>query len=130
MVIYLVGIATLLYLKPSIMFHKDGRWKEFGVGGDETTVFPLWMFCIVWAVISYGFGRLSFKEHTTTLISAAAIAKNLSETVVEPLPVSGPTTEQASKPGYYKLNSNIMRKKGVPRYVYLGIEQPDDLEDE
>jgi hypothetical protein len=131
MVIYLVGIATLLYLKPSIMFHKDGRWKEFGLGSDETTVFPLWMFCIVWAVISYGFGRLFFKEHTTTtLISAAAIAKNLSETVVEPLPVSGPTAEQPSKPGYYKLNSNVMRKKGVPRYVYVGTEPPADLEDD
>jgi len=118
------------------MFHKDGRWKEFGVGSDETTVFPFWMFCIGWAVISYGIGRLFFKEGAVNIvknasaISALATGKSLTEDLVEPIGVSGPApAEQMTKPGYYKLNSAVLRKKGAPRYIYMGTDVPSDLEE-
>ena len=135
MVLYLLGIAVLLYLRPALMFHKDGRWKEFGVSGEETTVFPLWMFCIAWAVISYGIGRILFREgpvdivKNASMITAVATGKSLTDGLVEPLAVSGPAAEDMSKPGYYKLSTAIMRKKGVPRYIYVGTEVPDDLEE-
>jgi hypothetical protein len=136
MVLYLLGIAVLLYLRPALMFHKDGRWKEFGVGSDETTVFPFWMFCIGWAVISYGIGRLFFKEGAVNIvknasaISALATGKSLTEDLVEPIGVSGPApAEQMTKPGYYKLNSAVLRKKGAPRYIYMGTDVPSDLEE-
>lgn len=124
MILYLIGIALLLFFRPSLMFHKDGRWKEFGIGNDETTIFPVWMFCIAWAVLSYGICRLIFKEpHTHTLLSVAA--NDISENLVQPL--SGPA--EASKPGYYKLDASVLRKKGVPRYIYVGPETPGDLEE-
>ena len=136
MVLYLLGIAVLLYLRPALMFHKDGRWKEFGVGNEETTVFPLWMFCIAWAVISYGIGRLLFREgpidivKNASAITAVATGRSLTEGLVEPLAVSGPApAQEMSKPGYYKLSSAVLRKKGVPRYVYVGTDVPDDLEE-
>jgi hypothetical protein len=38
---------------------------------------------------------------------------------------SGPATE-TMKPGYYRLNASALEKTGVPRYVYVGPEEPDD----
>jgi len=124
LILYLLGIAILLFLRPQFMFHRDGSWKEFGVGGEDTTVFPLWMFCIGWAVVSYGIGRLCLGGHTRHVVAAAAAAS---------MPISsGPSQPEGelTKPGYYKLNASVMRKKGVPRYIYVGAEAPDDLEDD
>jgi hypothetical protein len=58
--IYIVGIAIVLYLRPSVMFHPDnGTWKEFGLDtGRNSTVFPFWMFTIVWAFLSYAIASI------------------------------------------------------------------------
>ena len=58
--IYIVGVAIVLYLRPSVMFHPDnGTWKEFGLdSGRNSTVFPFWMFTIVWAFLSYAIAGL------------------------------------------------------------------------
>ena len=55
-VFYSIGLGIVLYLRPSIMFHSDGTWKEFGYqkGRLEThTWFPFWLFSLVWAFGSY-----------------------------------------------------------------------------
>jgi hypothetical protein len=54
-ILYLVGIAIVLILKPSYMFTPDGHWKEFGIGQreDRYTPFPFWLFCLVWALVAY-----------------------------------------------------------------------------
>ena len=115
MILYLVGISVALYLRPALMFNKDGTWKEFGVGNIEATVFPFWLFCIVWAVVAYIVCRLFFSE-----------AAESTNDLVYPINSNEPALE--TKPGYYKLNANIMKKKGVPRYIYVGPDTPDDLE--
>jgi hypothetical protein len=58
--IYIAGVATVLYVRPSIMFHPDnGTWKEFGLdSSNRNTIFPLWMFTIVWAFLSYAIASL------------------------------------------------------------------------
>ena len=58
--IYIVGVALVLYLRPSVMFHPDnGTWKEFGLDtGRNSTVFPFWMFTIVWAFLSYAIASI------------------------------------------------------------------------
>jgi len=139
MLLYLIGVALVLFFRPQFMFYKDGRWKEFGVGYEGTTVFPFWMFCIAWAVFSYAIGR-SFFGHSAALLATVAASRLSEDNAVEPLPVnvassatgsSGSSSADASspvKPGYYKLNSNASRKKGAPRYVYVGTELPDDME--
>ena len=121
MVLYLLGIAILLFFRPQLMFRKDGSWKEFGVGGDEFTVFPFWMFCIAWAILSYGIARMSL---STTSVAAASLAatKAVVENVVHPLPTE-------NKPGYYKLDTSTVRKKGAPRYIYVGPDAPSDLDE-
>jgi hypothetical protein len=138
-ILYLLGIAVVLYLRPKLMFHPDGRWKEFGLHDDDATVFPFWFFCIGWAVISFLLGRLIVGEPASAgrIVSAslvAAAAPTLTSRVtepIEPLPVlsSGAETNALSKPGYYKLNANATKRNGVPRYIYVGPELPAE-EDE
>ena len=91
------------------MFTPDGEWKEFGIGkGNDTyTTFPFWMFCIVWAFISYGI-VLAFQPKQLANIPNAAI----------------PTSPVELPKGYYALNKKATALSGVHKYVYLGPEEP------
>lgn len=51
--IYLFLMAAFLYLKPSIAFGREGRIRPFGTQDREATVFPLWWWVFVIAVVSY-----------------------------------------------------------------------------
>lgn len=53
-VFYSVGLALLLHFRPAMMFFENGTWKEFGYQRDARhTIFPFWLFAIVWAFVSY-----------------------------------------------------------------------------
>lgn len=127
MILYLAGIAVILFIRPSLMFHRDGRWKEFGIGDvDGGTVFPFWMFCIVWAIISYIIAHLVSGKSTPSMNVAAvplAPLMPLRNTFQESGPQ--PVEEPPMKSGYYRLNA-ASSKKGVPRYVYVGPDEPED----
>lgn len=51
--IYLFLMAAFLFLKPSLAFGKEGRIRPFGVTERDATVFPLWWWIFVIAVVSY-----------------------------------------------------------------------------
>jgi hypothetical protein len=51
--IYLFLMAAFLYLKPSIAFGREGRIRPFGTQDPESTVFPLWWWIFVIAVVAY-----------------------------------------------------------------------------
>ena len=70
--LYLLGVAVVLFFRPQLMFHMDGRWKEFGTGSDDKTLFPFWLFCIVWAVVSYGLVASVVTEGAEIAASTAA----------------------------------------------------------
>jgi hypothetical protein len=137
-VLYLFGIALVLYFRPELMFKRNGQWKEFGVNGLETTYFPFWLFCIIWAVVAHGLIRIFYSEADVSVVQSAATMASLtaqahtSTTAASlppiPPPASGPTEEAA--PGYYKLDKALFKKKGIPKYIYVGEEKPSDLEDE
>jgi len=137
-VLYLLGITIVLYLKPKQMFRHDGRWKEFGVSGVDTTWVPFWLFCILWAVVAYGIVRLLYSDEESAPVYRAASkrAQPQAESVepLSPLPVPEATPAQVQenssqgKPGYYKLDEAMMKDKGVPRYVYIGPDKPADLD--
>jgi hypothetical protein len=126
--LYLVGVATLLVTKPSLMFTEEGHWKEFGIGRDERyyTWMPFWLFAIMWAIISY-------LIVSTVFGSAESVSINVSESVpvtsVESMTevVSQPKVKKANemKPGYYVLDTEATAKKGIPKYIYLGPEAPE-----
>jgi drug/metabolite transporter (DMT)-like permease len=50
---YLFFVAGFLFVKPSIAFGEQGRVRPFGVGKRECTVFPVWWWMFIFAVLSY-----------------------------------------------------------------------------
>ena len=80
-ILYLLGVALILILKPSLMFTEDGSWKEFGIGRNRNTHtwLPFWFFAILWALISYIITILIFvpqlqETQTATTATAATAA--------------------------------------------------------
>jgi hypothetical protein len=51
--IYLLLVAAFLYVRPGVAFGKDGQIRPFGTGQSDSTVFPLWWWVFVLAVVSY-----------------------------------------------------------------------------
>ena len=86
------------------MFDEKGNWKEFGfLQNEKYTWFPFWLFCILWAVLSFAFINLFFR-------SKRMKGKNSCDTM---------------KPGYYVLDKEKTLEQGFPKYMYLGPEVPE-----
>jgi len=137
-VLYLIGISVVLLLRPNLMFRPDGTWKEFGTISSEHTVFPFWMFCVVWAIVSYivvffmsGAGGGAGAGAAVGAV-APLIATEPPEDLVTPLPTktkhkknSEIHSEYASmKPGYYILDKRAVKETGTPKYIYVGKAPP------
>jgi hypothetical protein len=45
-------VSGLLYFKPQLIF-EEGRVRDFGTGKKGSTVFPLWWWIFLLAVVSY-----------------------------------------------------------------------------
>lgn len=144
---YMVGVAAVLVLRPTLMFRESGTWKEFGLANTATyTVFPFWMFTIVWAVLSYCLAMLCMVFFVSRLAAVVAPANNITNatpTIAEPVSAAAapapasipaiPAATVASRnatigeaagrvPGYYVLERG--RKGALPKYVYYGAEPP------
>lgn len=120
-IVYLIGIAVVLAIRPEYMFTPDGLWKEFGIEkGTEYTLCPFWLFCIVWACISYFLVITFYDEDGGELpvMDAVNTGKGNATKANTSVPVELPK-------GYYVLNNKATRLAGVPKYVYLGEEAPD-----
>lgn len=135
-ILYLIGIAIVLALKPSFMFTEDGVWKEFGIGRNPNTHtwLPFWLFAILWALVSYIVTVLLFS------IFGGKSSKKGDIEVVQTLQEIGPDdmeVEIVKKPrkransasladGYYVLNRKATEAAGgIPKYVYLGRGLPE-----
>jgi hypothetical protein len=51
--IYLFLMAAFLYIQPDIAFGREGRIRPFGTQEKEATIFPLWWWIFVIAVVAY-----------------------------------------------------------------------------
>lgn len=132
--LYLVGVAVALVIKPSFMFAPDGTWKEFGIGQDEKryTVFPFWLFCLVWALLAYVIVLtliplfVDMGENSEEQVYKPKNNVRRSKKIVEDSDlVFDDEVEEAVLPkGYYVLNKKASRIAGTPKYVYLGEEEP------
>lgn len=110
--VYLAGVAVLLYIRPAYMFKEDGSWKEFNLQSTEDgTPFPIWAFCIIWALISFALVK-------------AMVAVPLPSLEDIPLPAKVNANVPTLKPGYYILNREGSAEAGVPKYVYIGANEP------
>lgn len=147
-VFYTLGLAAVLYLRPALMFHPDGSWKEFGYEKRLThTMFPFWLFSIVWAFVSYALAatlvwRYMPLEATMSVGTMAMPAAMFEEEEDEDeedtlVPVSRFQSRKARKtmqkiqksqtvrPGFYTLDPDT--QDGVRKYVYYGPERPSDI---
>lgn len=52
-VVYLFLVSGFLYVKPSLAFGREGNIRPFGTKSKEATVFPVWWWMFIFAVISY-----------------------------------------------------------------------------
>ena len=134
---YILGISVVLWTRPSLMF--DGEaWKEFGLSRKgNATIFPFWMFVIVWAFVSYILGTLCVIGCTGVAATVAATV-----TAAEPTPKEAPLAGaglEAPKELDFIKTPPVRRKprrakgyyvrgmvKGKPTYVYYGKESPFD----
>lgn len=140
--LYLIGISTILILKPSLMFTKEGVWKEFGLGRnkDKYTWMPFWLFAVMWAILSYlivltiasATGLGGVKNNIDLSVPSDSIEpENVSTKSLSPEPASislnkkKPSAPSDMKPGYYILDTNETVKRGIPKYIYLGPEAPN-----
>jgi hypothetical protein len=113
--LYLSGIAIVLWLRPALMFNENGTWKEFGIGRGSSryTWLPFWLFAIAWALMSY---TVVFAIIPSRSAPAPAAAR--------PAPAPVAPEPQGLLPGYYMLNTPTLNETGVPRYVYVGERPP------
>lgn len=145
--LYLIGIAIVLTIKPLFMFTEEGTWKEFGIGQNEKTHtwFPFWLFAILWALVSYLLITIVFSVWGIAVPQEESVkipkrmAKPVLEEVVEvkpgdfeEVPIIKPKRTRARgipmnlPDGYYVLNSDATEVAGgVPKYVYLGKGLPE-----
>ena len=146
---YVVGIAIVLYIRPEFMFQPGGMWKEFGLERSDHTVFPFWMFAILWAIFSYALATLLSLFFSSIVLNATGApstqtpsanannAANFIQPISTAYETSFPATNFAASnattatatmpppqppkvPGYYMLNTSVPE----PRYVYYGPEPP------
>lgn len=52
-VIFLLLFALIMFIKPTIIFDKNGRPRDFGIGYKNKTILPLWLTVIILAILSY-----------------------------------------------------------------------------
>ena len=135
--IYLVGTTIILYLRPSIMFHPGGTWKEFSLNPDPNhTNMPFWLFSILWAFLSYLIASFIQRMMVTVPETEAADFEpidlpepvELPETdipnLTEAEPVSKNMGLNKTRNGYYVLNTQKYSRNQVPMYVYYGDSPP------
>jgi hypothetical protein len=137
--IYIVGVALVLFIRPNSMF-RPGGWKEFGLStGNSYTVFPFWMFTILWAIVSYVLATLAAVMFTSVALRSSPtnvqIDDYLTDSMMEVEPVYQPISQAPPRirtqapvsvpamkqPGYYILEST---SNVAPKYVYYGTEPP------
>lgn len=140
-VLYLLGISVVLLIRPTLMFTQDGTWKEFGTISTEHTVFPFWMFCVVWAIVSYILVLFIVGGEGGAVVTAAAVSRAVSsplipteppEDLVTPLPTKTKHKKNSEihseygsmKPGYYVLDKRAVKETGTPKYIYVGKAPP------
>jgi len=81
-VFYSMGLGVILYLRPAVMFNENGTWKEFGYQRDSRyTIFPVWLFIITWAIISYVLSMVvsSYMVQLGSLTAATGVAASFTE---------------------------------------------------
>jgi hypothetical protein len=52
-ILFLFVFLAINYSKPLWLYNRDGSIKQFGLGYKKKTIFPIWIFTIILAIICY-----------------------------------------------------------------------------
>ena len=52
-VLFLFLFSIIHIAKPSLLYTKEGGFRQFGVGYKQKTVIPIWIVAIMLAILSY-----------------------------------------------------------------------------
>lgn len=128
--LYLAGVATILYIRPTLMFRDDGSWKEFGIGRNpaEYTWMPFWLAAILWAIVCYlmvlimsdAFGAPTMK---TVELSHRYPNDNGGRRNMKRASNIISAADDDAAPGFYRLET----KGRLPRYIYVGEAPPGEF---
>lgn len=155
-VFYSIGLGLVLHFRPSLMFHENGVWKEFGyqrTSESRHTLFPFWLFAITWAFASYVLAAaLTWSLSSPAALAAvAATAASAASTDVfgrytldksdeseeeeeeeeeeQEVPVKRGRGRPRSQPKPrpgYYVIAPESKEGGLRRYVYYGENPPDE----
>jgi hypothetical protein len=157
-VLYLAGVAAILFLRPRLMFRDDGTWKEFSLHDIDGTVVPFWLFCIIWAFVTYFFCKLVFPEANVNIGRSAAALSGIATTPLSSLTArltsgqgdaleeetpssSGPTAQNLVQPLPTKQEGGARRNKSSAKpkpgfykfhkdhFVWIGSDDSETEED-
>lgn len=51
--LFIVLFGVLHWVKPPMIYNRDGSFKQFGIGYTHKSVLPIWIWVIVFAILSY-----------------------------------------------------------------------------
>ncbi len=145
-ILYLLGVALVLYVKPAMMFTPDGQWKEFGIGQDEArySPFPFWLFCLAWGIVSYTLvvilttivGESNSLRNSRSVVAEQNLANTFQANVTKMFKKSNAPQEfdtvdfsegtEGLPNGYYVLNKKATRLSGMPKYIFVGNAPPSE----
>jgi hypothetical protein len=116
------------------MFQDNGNWKEFGLSNDtKHTWFPFWLYCIASAFISYALSYFicSLLYTNQTKVSKVSGVDDVDEVETVLTPKMKTKSSRKSNPsemksGYYVLDKEAYESKGIPKYIFLGSDVPDN----
>jgi hypothetical protein len=52
-ILFIVLFTMIHFMKPGLVYNKDGSFRKFGVGVREKTVISIWIVAIVLAILCY-----------------------------------------------------------------------------
>ena len=52
-ILFLLLFSLVHIAKPSLLYTKDGGFRQFGVGYKQKTVVPIWIVAIMLSILSY-----------------------------------------------------------------------------
>ena len=52
-IVFLVLFVLCISFKPGLVFDKNGKPREFGLGYRNKTIVPIWLITIIFAILAY-----------------------------------------------------------------------------
>lgn len=128
-VFYTLGLAAALHFRPALMFNENGTWKEFGYQrgtGSRHTLFPFWLFAVVWAFLSYAVAAaISWSMAGPALGAVTAATSFLSgnDTDDDAMSAASAESDEDDVMPVSRVSEPVRRPRGRPRKSNI-VEAP------